>query len=227
MTDLVVVTTLLGAGPDQLGPPPPRAEGVRYVCITDRPDALPRAWERHPYTGPAGSSRLQARWVRAHVPVLCLEPYSLWLDASFDLLVSPRQFVEESQRRDVELLAFRHPDRQRMQDEAAEMARLGKIPATTAAQQVACYQAAGWDTDARPQAVLTVGGMLLRRATARVRAFGGRWWEEIAAWGDRSDQLSLDYCAAQVGLSIGHLHQHYAKHPWLRYDRKRHLGVVS
>ena len=39
-------------------------------------------------------------------------------------------------RQDVDLLAFRHPDRQRMCDEAAEMVRLGKLTATTALAQV-------------------------------------------------------------------------------------------
>ena len=225
MTDLVVLTALLGTGPDRLGPTPPPAAGVRYVCVTDRPDTLPGGWHRLPYTGPPGSSRLQARWVRAVLATGFPEPYSLWLDASFDLLVSPRRFAEELRRRDVEMLAFAHPDRSRMRDEAAEMVRLGKMDPTTAAQHVATYQATGWDRDDQPQAVLTVGGMLVRRATPTVCAFGDRWWDEIAIWGDRSDQLSLDFCAAQIGLTIGHLPEHYARHPWLRYDRRRHLGL--
>lgn len=225
-TDLVVVTALLGAGPDRLGPPPPIVPDVRYVCVTDRTDPLPAGWWSMPYLGPSGSDRLRARWARAFVTDF-QEPVSLWLDASFDLRVSPRRFVEELERRRVDLLAFAHPDRHRMSDEAAEMVRLGKMNADTAARQVAAYQADGWDTDAHPQTVLTVGGVLVRRTTPTVRAFAARWWEEITTWGDRSDQLSLDYCAAAVGLSLGHLPTHYAQHPWLRYDRKRHLGLVS
>lgn len=224
MTDLVVVTALLGFGPDKLGPPPPVVRGVRYVCVTDRDTPLPAGWQPLPYLGPPGSARLQARWVRA-----CLAttwPVSLWLDASFDLRVSPRRFVEEMDQRGVDLLAFAHPDRRRMSDEAAEMVRLGKMDAGQAARQVARYQFVGWDTDAQPQQVLTVGGMLVRRATPQVCAFGACWWDEIVRWGDRSDQLSVDYCAAQVGLSIGHIPMHYAQHPWLTYDRKRHLGLT-
>ena len=95
MTDLVVVTALLGNGPDRLGPPPPVAEGVRYCCVTDRRRRSRPAGNgcriparpAHPACRRAGCARVSSTAFR--------EPLSLWLDASFDVLVSPRRFVEE------------------------------------------------------------------------------------------------------------------------------------
>ena len=226
--EVVVVTALLGAGPDQLNVPPPVEQGVRYVCVTDRTEGVPKGWDAVDYAGPrVESSRQQARWVRAHVPDLFPQAEAtIWLDASFDFHVSPSCFVDRLRDLGTDMLAFRHPDRHRIRDEAAAIIEAGQITPIAAAEVLARYAADGFDTDRHPQTILTAGGVLVRGTHPRVTRFGETWWRELKRYGERFDQLSLDYCAREAGLTIGYLEGHYAEHQWLYFDRDRHRGRV-
>lgn len=213
---ILVYTAWFGEA-DTLKPAPTCGPDVRFVCFTDRAEAV-QGWRMERMS--AGQNpRLSARLVKMNPPTDA--DVSIWMDASFELLMDPRDIVAAAVRIPSLVVAFVHPDRARMSDEAAVVSRLGLAAAHKVSAQVAMYQAAGFDTEARPQSVLTATGLLVRWSHARVTAFNARWYDEVTTHTLR-DQLSVDYAAWVTGMPVGYLEGHYRDNRYVRYDRASH-----
>ena len=129
---------------------------------------------------------------------------TLWLDAAFELLVAPEDVLRLATH---DVMGFRHPDRQRITQEAPAIVRAGKGRESDVMAQLAAYQADGWDTPENPQRYITNGGFLLRKHTDAVKRFNDIWHREVQTRCLR-DQMSIDYCAHKVGVQIGHFGGH-------------------
>lgn len=218
---IIVATALIGE--TESLPAAPRYPGGEFVAYSDRPCD---GWRV--VVPPEGYARQAAR--RAKMAVLDDFPgaqWSIWLDASFDLLVDPVELVAAAIATGCDVAAFRHPDRSRICDEAREVIRLGLAPKDCVERQIEAYRLAGFDTEAGPQRALTTTGLLVRRHTPAVRYFTARWREEIELHTLR-DQLSVDYAAWRAGMTIGYLPGHYRDNRFARYQRVRHrVGRVA
>lgn len=211
--NIVVATALIGPA-DALAP---STFPGRYVCYTDRPV---QGWEC--LSPPGGYARLAAR--RAKMILLDDFPeaeWSIWIDASFDLLVDPHVIVAAAEATGCDVAAFRHPDRHRIKEEAREIIRGGMAPFDLVNRQIAAYHSDGFDTDVVPQAALTTTGLLVRRHTRQVAEFTAQWLHEIETHTLR-DQLSVDYAAWRTGVRIGYLPGHYRENQFVVYNRQRH-----
>lgn len=203
---VTVFTTIFGTT-DPLRSCVPRP-GVRYLVFADRALAVP------PYEcirvevgalGPALASRRLK--ILADHAALADSPITLWHDAAFQLRCDPVAIAAQwLDGRDV--VAFRHPHRDRIADEAIEIARLGYMPARVLEQQVATYARAGFT-----QSAITSTGFCLRRRTLLVEAWQRRWWAEVTRWGWR-DQMSVDYALWWTGLEVGYIPGHYRDNPY-------------
>lgn len=214
---IVVVTALIGAA-ESVVPPPRSQPGVRYVCVTDRADV--RGWERLPasnYQDPRRAARLVKTSVHEMFPGLV----TVWLDASFELLVHPKEIIEAAVLTGCSLVGFVHPDRSRICDEAEAILRSRLAPQPQVMWQLQAYQDEGFDTAETPQTVLTTTGVLVRWPTPEVIAFNRLWQRQVLTHTVR-DQLSVDYCAWRTGVRIGYLPGHYRDNSYVRYDRARH-----
>lgn len=215
---MIIVASALIGPTESIGPAPPAPQGVRFVCYTDRRDL--NGWQ--PLPAPAGHPRLAAR--RAKMRVLDDFPgheFSIWVDASFDLLCDPRALVREAVATGCDVVGLRHPDRRRIRDEAREVIRLGLAPKDLVTRQLEAYQLAGFDCDDAPRTVITTTGLMVRRHTQAVQAFTHRWHDELEQWTIR-DQLSVDYAAWRTGVAIGYLPGHYRDNRFALYNRVRH-----
>ena len=234
---IAVLTALLGSTPDYLPASPPADTDVIYGCVTDRATALPDGWTR--LTVPPAirrsvpSSRLQARWVRAFPETWYPDAtITIWMDASFDWLMRPSEVVDVAAAIRLagpdgcDLVAFRHHDRATIRAEAAAVVDAGQLSHAQVAEIVRRYHAAGFDTAAIPQRDLTAGGFLIRWRSSRTADFSARWWAELTRFGERADQLSLDFCAWQAGLTIGYLSHRYCDNPFVLQDSRRHRGIA-
>lgn len=205
---LIVYTALFGET-DPLHEPA-CATTARFVCLTDQPGLLSERWEVFylpPQTAPTRASRL----VKALSHRQFAADWSLWLDASFTLLVDPYTLLHHG-----ELVSFRHHVRNRIRDEGVAVVQAGMADAETIARQLSTYHAAGFDTDARPQQQLSAMGAILRRHTPAVMAFNEAWAAELRQYSPR-DQLSADYVAWRQGLSIAHWPGTIPDNPYFRY----------
>lgn len=214
---ILVVTALIG--PTEKAPTILRGvPDTLFVAYTDR--CMPDGWVSLP--APPGYPRLAAR--RAKLAALEDFPeieWSIWADASYDLIADPREIVQEAKATGRDVVAFRHPDRHRIKDEAKEIIRLGLAPGDLVRRQIAEYVRCGFDCDDNPQSVITTAGFLIRRHTPAVLAFARRWLEEVERWTVR-EQLSGDFAARETGVEIGYLPGDYRANDYVRYNRVRH-----
>jgi hypothetical protein len=194
---IVVYTTVFG--PTDPLHEPRKPDGFRFVCFTDRP-LKSRHWEivQVPATdAPARECRKLKQLSHVTFPEA---DATLWLDAAFELLVSPAKVAALAT---ADMVGFKHPDRTRISQEAPAIARAGKGLEGPTMAQLETYQAAGWDTDDNPQRHITNGGFLFRRHTPAVQRFNEAWHREVQTRTLR-DQMSIDYCAWREGVAIGH-----------------------
>jgi hypothetical protein len=192
--------------------------GVRYVVLTDRPLAVP-PYETVPYF--ASDSRLASRHLKicANHPTLGDADVTLWHDAACQLRCDPLAVAAAALAGGVDVCAFKHPHRSRIEDEAEAVARLGYMPRAVTLAQVAHYRAAGFVD----QTAITSTGFCLRRRTPAVEVWQRLWWDEVERWGWR-DQLSVDYALWRSGVQVRYLTGHYRDNPHAKWFNNQTPG---
>lgn len=215
---LTVFTAWFGTA-DRLKPPKVLNPQVQYLCMTDRPDQVP-GWRMH-RVQTTDRPRWLARWAKTNLLWIGPHDVSIWMDASFALLVDPIVLVTAAAQTQAPIVAFRHPDRRRISDEAEAVLKWNMAPAVAVRHQIAAYHAAGFDGPSTAQCTLTSTGLLVRWNSPDVELFNEAWWREIQRYTLR-DQLSVDYCAWRARLPIGYLPGSYRDNPFVRYDHQAH-----
>lgn len=184
---------------------------VRYVCLSDQWHEVP------PYEcvlvpcDPDGA-RLLSRQVKilANHPSLHDPDVTLWHDAAYQLDCDPVEVAARTLT-DRNMVAFRHPHRTQIEDEAVAIQRWGYVPFETMQRQIAAYRAEGFT-----QRSITSTGFCLRRMSDRIRAFNRRWWREVETWGWR-DQMSVDYAMWRTGIQVTYITGHYRDNPYAKW----------
>jgi hypothetical protein len=213
---VVAFTCVLGPTPDTVRVPTSINARVRYICLTDRPSS-PFPYQHVPVTTPSGprAAELYARQLKilADHPALDGADVVLWHDAAFQLTTDPAAVAHHALERHPErdVLAFRHPDRTQIEDEAVAIAKCGYADHATCAAQAASYRAEGFT-----QTAITSTGYSLRRRTPKVQAFNRLWWDEVTRWCWR-DQMSVDYALWKTGVVCGYIPGHYRDNPYAKW----------
>jgi hypothetical protein len=160
---------------------------------------------------PSDDPKLQSRQIKILAGTHLGEcDVSLWHDAAFQLTCDPRLLVP-TLLMDADLLALRHPHRDRIEDEADAIARLNYVPRDVLDRQVQTYRAEGFT-----QTAITSTGLCLRRHTAAVAAFNATWWSEVARWHYR-DQMSVDYALWKSRVTVRYMTGHYRDNPYAKW----------
>lgn len=206
MVSLVVYTCVFG-DTDPLRDPL-KTGGVRFVCFTDQP-VKSKVWEIVTLPKQDAPKRACRQYKQPSHLIFPEADATLWIDAQFQLTASP---IDILRKYPGEFTGFRHHKRNRITDEAEAIIKAGKAKPDAIHDQLAAYKAQGWDTDAKPQRAITNGGCMLRRHTERVKRFNEAWNHEVQTRTLR-DQMSLDYCAANVGLRIDHFPGNMVQNP--------------
>lgn len=210
---VTVFTCVVGDTPDELRVPLVISPDVRYVCLSDRRSSSPPYTHVRVHVPPDLGAPLFARKLKilADHPALGTPDVLLWHDAAFQLQCHPVE-VARTHLRDVDLLAFAHPDRTTIEAEGMVIAQLGYAPLATMTAQAATYRAEGFP----PQTAITSTGFSLRRRTPEVQTFNACWWEELARWTYR-DQMSVDYAIWKTGVRVAYIPGHYRENPFARW----------
>lgn len=193
---------------------------ARFVCFTDQPISSQR-WEiiRTPVTAtPARDCRRLKQL--SHV-VFPEATSTLWIDSCFSLRMDP---LEVAAMHEEPVVAFRHPHRSRITDEAEVIIDYGKAREDSIRSQLAAYRADGFDTEASPQTRLTAGGFLIRRHTEAVKRFNESWHHEVQARSLR-DQMSLDYALWKTRVSVGYLQGTHLDNRYAQFTRYKRAAV--
>lgn len=208
----VTVFTCTVGKTDPVRPPTVKTHNVRYVCFSDRPSS-PSPYEHVPVPTQAdlSSERLLSRQlkIRADMPELGESDVSLWHDAAYQLKSNPIDVAIRHLTDDLDMVAFKHPHRSLIEDEAVAIDKWKYVPLEQMRDQVKTYRTAGFVK----QTAITSTGFCLRRTTPDVAVFNQLWWQEVARWGWR-DQMSVDYAIWKTGIRVGYLPGHYRDNPY-------------
>ena len=189
--------------------PPPRDPDARYVCVTDMPIHV-SGWQILHHDACGRSPVLMARLVKMDPRFwigLSGPQTTVWVDASCQLLKPVSAYVGNA----APILAFRHPDRASLEDEAKVIVKWRLAPGRDVLLQLKTYHDNGFETKTT---ALTTTGLLVR--THAAEAFNRLWEEQIRSFTLR-DQLSIDYCAWKTKTRIAYLPGHYRENPIMRY----------
>lgn len=212
---MIVFTTILGQT-DPLRRPSRMDKGTRYVCFTDQPRRylLNRGWHIE-QVAPEADPCKQSRRIKimAHKAFPDAD-VTLWVDAAYRLDTLPAKLL--TLLGDSDMVAMRHPHRDRITDEAKAIVKLGIVPAEDVYRQLAAYHADGFDTDADPQQAITSTGFFLRRNSERVEEFERAWWAEVERHTYR-DQMSIDYVIKKTGVTVAYIPGHYRNNPYAKF----------
>jgi hypothetical protein len=206
----VIVFTCMVGKTDPLKRPTVINRNVRYVCFTDQSQVV------SPYQlvrVPTGTDpRLTSRQIKitADHPALADADVTVWHDAAFRMDSDPVR-VASTVLTDCNMVAFKHPHRTQIEDEAIAIDKWGWVPMATMQAQIAAYRAEGFTQDH-----ITSTGLCFRRRTPQIAAFNARWWEEVARWGWR-DQMSVDYALWKTGVRATYIPGHYRNNSYAKW----------
>jgi GT2 family glycosyltransferase/glycosyltransferase involved in cell wall biosynthesis len=183
------VYTAVSGGYDQLKAPQYVSPSVDYICFADHEIENSGVWQQRCFDYLNVDPTRTARFVKLH-PHIYLSEYkaSMWLDANLWLKGNPDELFDLLA--DQPIIAFTHPHRNCIYDEAREIIDRGGLDdERIVLSQMERYRAAGF-----PEKFgLVETNILIRRHNDRaVRDLMTLWWAEILN-GSRRDQLSFNY----------------------------------
>jgi len=197
----VAIYTAIAGRFDVLHEPRVLTPGADFVCFSDSPIESD-AWDVRELVSGASTPRRKARDIklRPHVHLPGYDAW-VWLDGCYHVRHDLTAFIASSLRRH-DLALRRHPWRKPSCVYAEAKACIEKqkgVPKEIRAQ-MRRYVAEGMPV----RWGVFVTGILLRRNTAKVRAFCDEWWREICNGSDR-DQLSFPFVAWAMEMEFARL----------------------
>lgn len=146
-----------------------------------------------PYSG----DRMKAKFFKCnpHKQLDC--DVSIWMDGSGT--IHDKEFINKciEYLDGYDMLAFRHPDRDCIYDEAQFCHMFEKYRNVDILGQVEEYRKRGWPEHNG----LWACGLLVRQNNERTRKFNELWWEHIKKY-TYQDQLSFPICVAESGVKL-------------------------
>jgi GT2 family glycosyltransferase len=192
----IVVYTAIFDSYDGLRQPEVISDQVDYVCFSDLPIRDPGIWQVRALDYFHAVPRRMARFAKLHPHIYFpIHEWSLWIDGRVKLRIDPTELVRQFNS---DLTAFQHPDRTSPYQEADEVIALELDSAEIVRRQMSRYRETGFPADAP----LHETNVLLRRHNSdAVIAHSRIWFAEMQS-GSVRDQLSFDFAAWRVGLSV-------------------------
>ena len=203
----VVYTTVFG-NTDPLHEPQCKTN-ARFICFTDQ-DIKSKHWEIVKVS-PTDKPATESRRYKCLPHLLFGDEITIWVDACLDCFFKPDDLIKKYQGI---ITNFNHPDRTRITQEAEAIIKAKKAPEADIRKQLVCYQSEGFDTEANPMKSLSNNGFILRRNCKELNEL---WWSEVKKH-TRRDQMSLDYCAWKLGVTIDRFKGNIRKNPYVRYN---------
>ncbi len=197
MSDLnnVVVYTCVTNGYDQLQSVDVEAEGIDFVCFTDRLDKVPSGWRTLPLQSPPrlqnGHDINRFHKIFSH-RLFPGHRYSIYVDGNVEYLGDYEDLFECFKKTGCALGAFRHPSMRNPISEADACRRLKKFDKhdlRCSEEQIRAYKESGFDVSR----VIAANYLLVRdHQHPHIHSAMSLWWSHLFEYTKR-DQLSLNF----------------------------------
>lgn len=203
---VALITSTYG-GYDQVAAPAPQDIDCEFIVVSDRPvDCWP--WKPVVEPRPQLHPRLAAKVAKCRPDAYTDAEATIWVDGHVRITSAGFARWAITPLEHADLAQLRHPFHRRLTEEAALSARLPKYAGLPVGEQVAFYLERGYPDDWG----LWAGGLIARRTSAAVRAFGDAWLAEQVRW-TYQDQLSEAPVLHRLGMRPADLRGPLVGHP--------------
>ncbi|SFI98858.1 Protein of unknown function [Phyllobacterium sp. CL33Tsu] len=176
-----------------------RDKNIDFVCFTDDPSLTSDFWQIVQATPSTLDPHRRSKSLK-HRPHALFPDYSesLYVDNTIRLKRSPSAIFDEFSHKESLLVAFQHPWRDCLYEEAEIVAALGYDDHDLIEKQMCFYRAKGYPKHNG----LNATGVLLRRHNDPQVIKAMEAWDAEMMRFSRRDQLSFNYAVRQHGLRI-------------------------
>lgn len=193
---IAVVTALVGPY-DSLKLPARLSPRCDYLVFTDQPVPGCGVYQVRPLPYRDPDPTRAARYVKSNLHKLLPDhDHAIWIDANVALIGDIEPLLEDFLRSRRAVGAIRHPLRDSVFEEVAELLRNGKDGAEVIDRHAAHLRAAGFDC----ADLIETNLMMFDLKSPRIGAFFEAWWSEIDRF-SRRDQLSVNHALRQAGIA--------------------------
>lgn len=204
----IVVYTCVTHNYDGISHIPQAEEGVRFVCFTDNPKAVPKQWETQEFQSPpriiSGHDINRFHKIFPHNIFRDCQ-YSIYLDGNIRFDGSFRKLINKFITAKASFSAFKHPcNIESLQEELDACKKYHKFDAydeLRCDQQLNKYQDEGMDLS---QGITTNYFIVRDHFNPKLSECMSLWWSHLFEFTKR-DQLSLQYALWKTGLEWTYL----------------------
>lgn len=214
-TGRCAVYTVITGSYDTLADPDFVTPGWDYYCFTDNPDGITsKVWKavdineccRDITKGPIN------RYVKTHPHVLLKDyDYTIYVDGAVKILSDLRAYIGMFSR-DSSMLAFPHPSRETIREEAGAIISWKKADPALILAQLDKYYEEGYKDD-RP--LIYAGCMVRSNRDPLLNKVMEDWWVEIRDVAPR-DQMSIGYVCWKNNYTFDLSNLHQAYNPFIK-----------
>ena len=186
---LVIYTAFTGDY-DTLKEPEVIDENCDYICFTDNPDLKSDLWKIIPMEDSILDNNRKAKQYKL-LPHKYLKDYkySFWLDGTFKIKGSIREYIYENIKASSEMLVVVHTERDCVYDEFDASKIIPRYPRAVMEEQVNYYESQGFPSH---YGLGVMGALFRKHNSPRVIKLMEDWWDENIKYTNQ-DQLSFAY----------------------------------
>ena len=205
MVSLVIYKCLFGRNEHDNPAPVTDDSSVDLICFTDDPDLRSSVWDVRLVQEDLIDAARQAKKIK-QLPHRYLGKYaaSMYIDNTITLREKPSAYFDLLDNSESGHLAFRHPDRDCVYDEADAVLELGYDDPDRVREQIYIYRAAGYPEH---HGLTTCTVMLRRHNDPSLVRVNEDWREQVLRYSKR-DQLSLHVMFWKHGYTPGVIDMH-------------------
>jgi GT2 family glycosyltransferase len=198
----IAVYTAIVNNYDILKIPEHPAPEIDYYCFSNTPQPTYGIYTILPIDYFGDDATRTARFIKTH-PHLYFSDYDLvlWIDANIVVQTNIMSFIQKFLASNLLIASVRHPLRKSIQEEAQECIALAKDAHPVIQQQMAQYQAEGYQ---QTMPLIETNLLMIKLQDKRSQQFLESWWMEIEKHSKR-DQLSVNYALDKHQLQVYHL----------------------
>ncbi len=188
---LVIYTAFTGDY-DSLKIPEFVDENTDYICFSDNPNLKSDFWQIRPMEESTLDNNRKAKQYKVLPHIYLPEyKYSFWLDGTFKIKGSIREYIYKNIKKDSEMLTVVHTERDCVYEEYEASKIIPRYPRLVMEEQVKEYEEEGFP---KHYGLAVMGAIFRKHNDEKIIKLMEDWWEEIIKFTNQ-DQLSFAYVA--------------------------------
>jgi len=219
----ILIYTAFTGDYDSLKEPDVIDENCDYICFSDNPNLKSDFWEIRVMEDSTLDNNRKAKQYKVLPHKYFPEyKYSFWLDGTFKIKGSIREYIYKYIRKDSKILCVVHTERDCLYEEFESSKRITRYPASIMEKQIKKYEKEGFPKE---YGLPVLGAIFREHNSPEIIKLMEDWWEEIIEFTNQ-DQLSFPYVAWKNHIHPSVSRIYYWKNEFWEKDGKYHHNVL-